>query len=174
MSPTLEVAFRSVEIGVLIMTSAIVWWYTRETSLLRKAAQDQNELLKQQVGLAREAQAATAAQYEAELERASAQVAPIVGGWGGRYSQTDPHDATLTFTNKGGLMRNLSVEPLSDFTCSIKPTGTVAQGERAEIQFNAVPLDEPSPFVIHYDNLFGKRRSIDLEYQRGNVRDRAS
>ena len=171
MNPNVEVAFRAVEVSVLAVTSLIVWWYTRETSLLRKAAQEQNVLLKEQVALAKAAQQAAAAQYEAELARVSAQVAPVIGSFGVSYkSQQGPHDAEISFENKGGPMKNLEVEPLGNFFCSIEPTNIVAGGEWAKVKLEGVSLEEPSLFRLNYDNILGKRLSVILEYEKGNIR----
>ncbi|HEV2125798.1 MAG TPA: hypothetical protein VGW38_23835, partial [Chloroflexota bacterium] len=126
--------------------------------------QEQNGLLKQQ-----------AARYEAELARASAQAAPIISYSGGSYSaEKDLHDAQVWVVNKGGFMKNLVVEPLGEFSCWIKSTDTVLQGQEAEVDFEGMPSGEPSLFHLHYDDTFGKRHTILLEYQDGHIREPAS
>ena len=145
----LEIFFESAGLVVLVVTAGILYWYTRETVGLRRAAQEQNGLLAEQI---REARKLRKMQDEKDLSLLD----PIIVYRGGTSGGTQ---AEMHYENRGGAVKHVSVKPLSNFRVKISPPESIQRGERGTITVSKLSSPkERYRFQLTYENATGEVR----------------
>lgn len=134
---------------VLAVTGAIVYYYASETKKIRTATERQNTLIAQQLILMTEKQSF-------ELEKEKGLIEPIFRYRGASHGSDQ---SASDFVNEGGLVKNISIETIDNFSAKIKPNDVIRSGEKGRINFSSYPDPHPDKlrFKIEYENQMGKR-----------------
>ncbi|MEL7170765.1 MAG: hypothetical protein AAGN64_15580 [Bacteroidota bacterium] len=161
------------EVIILGGTAWIVLKYTRETVDLRRAAQDQNSLISEQVRLAQRADERAELRYEkeqerqvVERERERSMLDPILESQGG-FRRGDT--AEVKVLNSGGSVRDIEAEPLGNFLVSLKPDTSFPTGRRGVFELSGIDPSSKFPFVLRFAIQTGERREKHYYFWSGNV-----
>jgi hypothetical protein len=140
---------------ILIITGAIVAWYTYETHKIRNETSIQNSILAEQLLILRSS-------HEFEMKKDISFIEPVINFDGGSHGRTN---ATLNCTNKGGPIRNARIITEGVFDATIRPNAINAE-DRFYIILANIPLTPSNKvtFEIEYKNKLGEIRRKKLEY----------
>jgi len=136
---------------VLFLTGLVVLWYTLETYRIRKETSKQNSLLAEQYMLIKEKE-------KFELQKEMSFVEPVFKP---EYCSVGKDNGTCNFLNNGGLIKNVSIQPIENYSINISPRNMLNSGEKGKIHIPKYPV--PIPDYIHFKIKFTNKLGIERE-----------
>lgn len=136
---------------VLLLTGMVVLWYTIETYRIRKETSKQNSLLAEQYLLIKEKE-------KFELQKEISFVEPVFKP---EYSSVGTNNGKCNFVNNGGSIKNITVQPVEDFSISILPRNFLNAGEKGTITIPKYP--EAISSFLHFKIKFINKLGIERE-----------
>ena len=147
---------------VLALTAAILYRYTDETNKIRVETKTQNDLLSEQLRLAK-------SQIDRDTKREESVLDAFLASEGG---MTSSDSMRFRFKNAGSLISNLEVELDGEQRVAISPQHSLATNDTGYISMfhDSKPMPSTGFFILRYRDKFGGTRSKRYRYEKEGMK----
>jgi hypothetical protein len=146
---------------ILLLTAAVIVWYTLETARIRKETSTQNTLLAEQLRIMQ-------ATLQRDLDKEASFIRPFFKLLGGMHAT---NHASWDFENKGGTAYKLSTKSLDALSVTVSPTRVLDTNEQGQFQLKMTDptRKDTCRFELHCTDKLGNQHSFKFLYQPGKA-----